>query len=474
MQIKLTPQQRVQAYIRDWHEAWKECGSGQVPSGDFEFFERWRKVLHSKVGQHVINAERVVDGFSSYGTPPEHDPAVETVRKETEHATAVTIETVVTEFGENYFEYELLVEQGEWRINKVTKFFHDEEEMAFSSSSLERLLAASSLDADLPAPPPGDSPNCDLLFHDGVTLSVEDWWNSWQGSPSTIRTYQITVKKVGILSLPSGKIVVRDFGYWLEDARPLARSVDPGDYPVEICEADGTCAAVRIVFHQNAKGPFTFHPALKVDDSDCDHGTIGVDGGRAAICDAEAYFKRTKRDHERDGVSLSEKLSKQPYPISVFLNLSGSTKPNAVDVRSGHGDGGYPCYWSIDTAGQTTALILDFLVVAQFLKHTIRKAWSRELDGLICEHSVSEKNTVSVSINRAESSMSAVGDLELIRWLDKDGKWIADTNGLGYSSSGDERRWITSFAQVDAAAAWFEVVVRAGYRNGGQPKGEVN
>ena len=473
MQMKLTPKERVQAYIRDWHEAWKECGSGQVPSGDFEFFERWRKALHAKVGHHVIVAERVVDGLSSYGTPPEHDPAVETVRKETEHATTVRIETVVTDFGGNYFEYELLIEQGEWRINKVTKFFHDEGEMAFSSSALEQLLAASSLDADLPALPPGDSPNCDLLFHDGVTLSVEDWWNSWPGSLSTIKTYQITVKKVGILSLPSGKIVVRDFGYWLEDARPLARSVHPGDYPVEICEADGTCAAVRIVFHPNAKGPFTFHPALDVDDSDRGRGTIGVDGGRAAICDAEAFLRRTKREHERDGIELISKLSEQTYPNSVFLNLCGSIKPNAVDFRSGHGDGSYPCYWVVDTAGQTIALVLDFLVVAQFLKRTMKKPWSRELSGVIFEHSTAESKMVTVSVDRVSESISVMGDLELIRWLDQEGKWIADTNGLGYSSSGDERRWRISFSQLDAAAAWFEVVSRAGYRNGGQPKGEV-
>lgn len=472
--MQMTPQQRVEAYIRDWHEAWTECGSGEAPRGDFEFFQRWPEVLMTKVGQHISNARGLLDGASSYGTPPEHDPATEMFKTETVHGTTVTIETVVSDFGEMFFEYELQVENGEWRICKVTRFLNAEGEVGFTSSELQMLLAAPSHDAMLPPLPPGISPNCSVLFQNGTALSVEHWGNSWQGSPSEIKTYQLSVKHVGTLSIPSGKIVVQDFGYWLENARPLTRSIPPGDYPVEICEADGTCAGVRVVFRSNAKGPSTFHPALKVGDTARGDEIIGVDGGRAAICDAEAFLRRTKRDHERDGIILSEELSKRPYPISVFLNLNGSTKPNAVDVRSGHGDGGYPCYWAVDAAGQTTALVLDFLVVAQFLKRTIRKAWSRKLDGVIFEHSTSENNRVSITINRAEGSMSAVGDLELIRWLDKDGKWIADTNGLGYSSCGDQRNWMISLSKLDHGAAYFEVVIRVGYRNGGEPKGEVN
>ena len=350
-----------------------------------------------------------------------------------------------------------------------------EDDAGFSSAELDRLLAAPSPNAPLPPLPKGTSPNCSLLFEDGATIAVEAWQSTWEGAEPAVETYQLSVEKIGTLSLPSGKIVVRDFSDSLEGARPLDRSVPPGDYPVEVSIADHTCAAIRVLFQKNLKGPFSYYPAFEIDEPrHPDGGEIAVDGGNAAICDAEAFMRRSKREHACAIDLLLEWGPADSASQFVFLRLGKSATPNAVDVRSGHGDGGYPCYWVVEEGGRTVALVVDFLVVPQFLKRTVRKEWPKGADGIICELTTPEGKSLSVTLNRAENSVIRVGAPAMIRWLDAKGKWINDTSRLGSAHCGDETSWGISLSQLDESAAWFEVVIDAGYRNGGEARGEVD
>ena len=346
--------------------------------------------------------------------------------------------------------------------------------MGFTPSELERLLNAPSPVAPLPPVPAGTDPNCSIFFQDGAVLRVEDWWNISQDGSSKINTYHLSVGEVGTISLPSGKIVLRDFGYSLDgDVRPLARSVPPGDYPVEICVADNTCAAVRVVFNKAAQGPFSCHPALTVDHPEERGGWIGVDAANVTISDAVTFMRRTKREHARDDEKVLGEAQSRSWPNSLFFNLGTSARPNAVYIRSGPGDGAYPAYWVVDETDTTIALVVDFLVVAQWLKRTVRVNWPKGGTGIICEHSTPEGKTVSVRIDRAEESLIGTDNVEMIRFLDTNGRLIGDTNRVGGGFCGNERNWNMDLSRLDEAVTSLEIVVRAGYRNGGEPRGEA-
>ncbi|NBV21234.1 MAG: DUF4241 domain-containing protein [Proteobacteria bacterium] len=455
----LTPSARVEAYIRAWHRSWRANGGDKKVSPRnaaeslVDVFEKWSSAVQ-KIGELHWASNCKDNSAASFGTPAEHDPSAEKVRLATISGNSAVVETVISRtYACEYNEYKLKLQKGEWRIASVVKFFDDEKEAAFDPAELEALLKKPTLRAVPPPPEAGDEPNCAVLFKPGQIVK-----GTLMREPQPV-----TVRKIGKLSVSSGTIVIRDFSYRPEDARPLSLRVPPGEYDVETCELDHTVAAVRVVFYRKRTGRFTYRRAVTVDG---DGSTIGVDCGNVALCDARAYMSRGKRDHERDYEAWSRGyLESGDHLGGTFMKLGGSAAPNAVIVSSGHGDGSYPAFWVFDTKERLVALVVDFLVAAEFLTRTIRIPWKPRVSGLILDET--QQGGLSVQVNRTGSVGVVVrgGNVNEIRWLDSAGMTVGSIAEVGSWNSGEEWGWGVDLAKLDKRAAEMELVIHTGFRN---------
>lgn len=143
-----------------------------------------------------------------------------------------------------------------------------------------------------------------------------------------------------------------------------------------------------------------------------------------------------------------------------FLALSGSESTTAVVSDSGYGDGGYPAYWVFDSNNILTALVVDYLVAAEFLKRSVRVPWKPGISGVI--HHDSE---LTVFVDQSEGVKIVCDQVDDVRWLNPAGKVCASGHQFGYSSSGFERCYHADDAKIDAIASEFEIVINTGFRN---------
>ena len=85
---------------------------------------------------------------------------------------------------------------------------------------------------------------------------------------------------------------------------------------------------------------------------------VGVDAGNVAISDVSALLVLTARDKERAFEKFVESGQK---PFARMLSL---VNPDDVAIsETGYGDGGYPVYWGVDSAGKPAVLLVDYLVL---------------------------------------------------------------------------------------------------------------
>ncbi len=447
----MTPaEKRVEAYIRDWHQRWVECGGEEVcGTVSSSVMERWKAAIDGLAKEHWTDEIRPDLGYG-FGRPPEHDPANEKIRRAKVEGDEAVVETKVSEFhSSHYFEYRLKHQPESWRISSMTRFYQDEHVPSFAPEELNHLLEQPISDAPLLPPDDGDEPNCDVLFKEGHIIG-----GTLMRKPDAVR-----VRKVGRLSLPSGTIVVRDFGDLPEDARPLSLRVPAGEYDVEVCLLDRHVAASRILFNDSKAEPFSFWRAVTVDGDD---SIIGVDGGNVAICDARAFMQRSKREHTRDYEAFCQRglsSSGNEPPVS-FMKLSRSEKFTAVISQSGHGDGGYPAFWVFDSQKRLVALVVDFLVAAEFLHRSVRLPWVPGQSGVIFQ-----EPGVCVSVDPSQGIQVVGGRLSDIRWLDSAGQIVTSIQQMGSSHSGDEYWYYTDFSGPEAEATELEMQFDTGYRN---------
>jgi hypothetical protein len=458
--LTMTPSERVESYIRDWHECWLRHGGDRWLDWRagaevlHSAMECWATDLRKSAGFHWVNGSEDPSA-SGFGTPPEHDPADEMVRRVFATGSKTVVETVRSEnHSPRFREYVLKREHGEWKISKVLSFFGEEGKPVLKDAALEKLLRRPRLRVALPAPERGDTPNCELLFKAG---------HRFKGSLMS-EAEAVRVKSVGKLSLPSGCIVVRDFGYPPDEAKPLSLRVPPGDYAVEVACLSRCIAAVRVVFAKNGRGPFEYRQAVTLG-SRCSR--VGVDGGNVSISDARAFLSRTKRQHERDYEAWCETSLRRGAKENgaVRLHLGETKFHNAVVVDSGHGDGGYPAFWMFDSSKKLIALVVDFLVAAQFQSQTIRIPWPAGASGEIFNEP--KRNGLRVRIDRTNtpSVVASRACVEEIRWVNRDGALVGTNREGGSWSSGNENGWYVDLNKLDHLATEVEIVLYAGFRN---------
>ncbi len=177
----------------------------------------------------------------------------------------------------------------------------------------------------------------------------------------------------------------------------MTHPVAPGDYEVQVSHAGRYNLAARILFRPDAEA-VTYKPAVRVEEGGDYH--VGVDSGAVSIFDAAAFVQLTYQEERRLADAMIEQTTGRPFtdevidrklaeiphepgskavmremlsrlrhppekPPMLRIRSQPPNPPDWIELRSGHGDGSYPCYWGLDADGQIVSLIVDFLAVGQ-------------------------------------------------------------------------------------------------------------
>lgn len=228
----------------------------------------------------------------------------------------------------------------------------------------------------------------------------ESWLQKWEEvkdvlvCPTDLETYftsneilgqKMETMEIGNVSLPSGKIVVRDpLVYLSSDEKPYFIQAPKGNFPVTIAVVKSEdwgdrYAVVKVEFTKEK--PVVYREALigiedLEDVTEDDFFGFSVDAGLGCITDAEVLpsvdqfvaatdvdnvyddyfaeiFAQSYKDHpdnQRDtGDWINWTVPNTEYQIPMFA--------------SGFGDGSYPVYFAYDANGEICGLYIQFIDV---------------------------------------------------------------------------------------------------------------
>lgn len=204
-----------------------------------------------------------------------------------------------------------------------------------------------------------------------------------------MNSQELTEIHIGDVNLPTGKIIVADPFFSLEQ-RPFSRTVEADKYPVYIYMTE-----IDTLHHRVAYAKIKFRPenpskwvlALTDDLTNDELTDLGedefygfpVESGLACFLDEETNTRFVAKMDE-----LQEKNPESNYYDDVlsdeFREYSGKNnfsrelgdwndhRPdadsdnNVIMFASGWGDGYYPAYWGLNENGDTIELVIDFLI----------------------------------------------------------------------------------------------------------------
>lgn len=202
------------------------------------------------------------------------------------------------------------------------------------------------------------------------------------GSPTGGDEQQvISVKEVGELALPTGRLVAGDpFVLWPEDAEPFTATVEPGKYPVSVSlvswlDREGfpdvrqgyRVAAAKLTVRDEPA--YTWEPALVPGEHVVP--MLGQSFGYRVESSTGAFFDlsaapavdRLAGDDSGGGCELIDALGAVGGgrgPANVTDHESGL---NVVAFSTGWGDGVYPTWVGRNSVGDAVAFVTDFFVI---------------------------------------------------------------------------------------------------------------
>lgn len=181
----------------------------------------------------------------------------------------------------------------------------------------------------------------------------------------------IEVEELGMLNLPTGKIIANDPLVSYQDT-PFIDSVASGSYPVYVyihnIGDDKRVSFAEIRFSDAL--PVRFEIALAEGETDEDVKNLGeeqflgygVDSGTGAFMDMATY--KILENAEDGFEALDDELENSYVDTYSTANVAfPNTENNIVAFSSGFGDGAYPSYWGFDEAGNRSCLITDFITI---------------------------------------------------------------------------------------------------------------
>ena len=111
--MSATPQERVEAYVRQFHAVWK---SALERMGEHVDFDLWGAMVRDLDAQHFVAGRRSGSEGSFSRVPAEHSPESERVVAVTDHGDTATVETEAKGPLTRYFEYSVRRVDGDWRL----------------------------------------------------------------------------------------------------------------------------------------------------------------------------------------------------------------------------------------------------------------------------------------------------------------------------------------------------------------------
>lgn len=178
-----------------------------------------------------------------------------------------------------------------------------------------------------------------------------------------------TVSRAGILSVPSGRIIVCDPFVRTSD-QPFVQSVLPGSYPVDISLVRrGDSSVEQIAYTRillTKREPTVWVPALTSRPTGRE--PIDQPPGYRSSSGTGALMDVTTRDYLKfDSIEevdkVLEQLAKNFKPTRNWLDYSIDENLNAIIFSSGYGKGYYPSFFAIDDKGDVAALVTSFLII---------------------------------------------------------------------------------------------------------------
>jgi hypothetical protein len=156
------------------------------------------------------------------------------------------------------------------------------------------------------------------------------------------------------VELPSGRLVV---GEYLDDIEPLDLGVEPGSYPVHATlvkdpKGDATTVALGTIVlseEPTARWKYAY--------------SIAVDAGSTTITSPETVelLNKTLKRSEHEWGRIYERIwnshAAQDHIVTEFTVRPGF---DLAYFSSGSGDGRYPVYYGLDSAGRPTRVVVDF------------------------------------------------------------------------------------------------------------------
>lgn len=336
-------EERVLQFMVEFDAQWRLAApafENRDPDDPRAAFRLWRDLMAQTTRNHFVDPSAVALA-QSFGTPPDHGPEAETLVGSEVQGDIAFVQTRSTSPLQKVFEYTLRAQDAQWKISAIDDHFGDPSQPFVERATIDERVAECAPDA-----PFTEMPDAQAHLDESQNFTDREISGSGDGEATQVR-----VAEVGTLVTESGVLSVLDFGYSNDDARPLARTVAPGAYPVDRVIADGRNAAVRVRFTKEP--PVAWHPASLPQSGH----VIGVDAGCVCLVDYVGYSEMTRREK----AAAYGRFTAASRPAALEFVLGG--KGTGIAVDSGYGDGSYPAYWGIDAQGRTAQLVVDFMVL---------------------------------------------------------------------------------------------------------------
>ena len=224
---------------------------------------------------------------------------------------------------------------------------------------------------------------CTKAVPDPPAFTTEVFGRAFQEGPWTGPdvTYDMQVVRLGMLKLPSGRIIATEPLVVRDDVVPFTVTVPPGEYPVEASLARfgkyPEVAFARIVF--DASKPVAYWKLAVWPHSDAGRIAAGihfgypVDGGTGSFMDPVAAQDVSKM-RENDG------FYKVIYSgeVDVLHHLFDTERANLAVFSTGIGDGVYSSYFGFASSGEPVMLVSDYNMFPWEPRYLDGKSRSRE------------------------------------------------------------------------------------------------
>jgi len=187
-------------------------------------------------------------------------------------------------------------------------------------------------------------PALDAIFVDGVN-----------------GVYMTLVEDLGVLGLPSGRVLAGDPFIELSAGEPggaLAASFPPGDYPVHVATVQrldssvSWVVAVRLVIGDEPVA------AWELDEQ---RPGYGVAAGAGCFVDPAAVpvFRRLHQDGERSPIRRAFRT--EPGSTLASISADSASGHSIALFATGLGDGYYPTWIGRSAAGEVVCFVTQFL-----------------------------------------------------------------------------------------------------------------